>query len=137
MDYCCVNTSCSESFQVISFVFSTISPFEIYKTINTLKQSWVSDWNEISINLLKRCALNIVQILAYLFNKSILEGVFTTALKRTMGYRDSAENYRPIILLSVISKNFECVTKYKILSTFKNELDVFLFLRKTLWGTTI
>ena len=111
-----------------SFVFENISANEIIKIINALDNSNSCGCDQISNKTLKKCVYNISDILAYLFNMSVNTGIFPTELKLAVviplfkkGDRSNKQNYRPISLLSSISKVFEkCIKKRMLEFLLKN-----------------
>jgi hypothetical protein len=105
-----------------SFVFQHISSFEVLNYIRSLSNSKSTGSDDISNKILKEVALNIVDILAFLFNKSICSGIFPDGLKQSIvlplhkkGDQCNIANYRPISLLSVISKIFEKSMKSRMI----------------------
>lgn len=108
-----------------------VSETEIYNIIMGLKNSNSVGVDGISANILKYCAYYIVAPLTYLVNLLLVEGIFPGILKVAKvipvykkGDRLKVENYRPISLLSTLSKIIERVifnrimdfiTKYEIL----------------------
>jgi hypothetical protein len=77
--------------------------------------------------VLKKISLNIVDILTYLFNFSINEGIFPDCLKIAhtiplfkKGDRKNLDNYRPISMLDPLSKIFEKAIKSRLLNYLKN-----------------
>lgn len=100
-----------------------VSEAELFNIINELKKSNSAGLDNISCNVLK-CAVNfIVKPLAFLINKSISEGVFPNILKiarivpiHKKGEKTHVENYRPISLLSSLSKILERVMLNRMLS---------------------
>lgn len=103
---------------------------EIFKTIMTLNNTKAVGFDEVATEALKACASEVSTILAYLINFSFSSGTFPKLLKQSVvkpihkkGLKTNIENYRPITLISVISKLFEAVM-YKRLTIFftKNNL---------------
>ena len=90
------------------------TPDEISKIITDLDRKKSSDINNISPDLVKLNNQSISQILTIIFNISIHEGCFPTAMKQakiTPIHKGdsvlSVGNYRPISLLPIFSKTFE------------------------------
>ena len=103
------------------------TPDEISKIITDLDGKKSSDINNISPDLVKLNNQSISQILTIIFNISIHEGCFPTAMKQakiTPIHKGdsvlSVGNYRPISLLPIFSKIFERLI-YNRLVTFITE----------------
>lgn len=113
----------TEHVQSRSFVFQPISSFEILKAIGYLPNSSSCGADGISSYVLKKIAYLLVDVLAYVFNRCVFEGVFPEELKCAdviplfkKGSVTEISNYRPISLLSVFSKIFEKLMKNRIMS---------------------
>ena len=99
------------------------TPDEILKIINDLDGKKSSDIYGISPDLVKLNAQVISQILSIIFNLSIAEGCFPTAMKSAkvipVHKGDSVlsvGNYRPISLLPIFSKIFERLIYNRLIS---------------------
>ena len=84
---------------------------EVYNVLKNLDKSKASGPDNISPRLLKECASQLAPSICLLFNKSVQSGVLPDEwLKANVvpvhkgGSRDDARNYRPVSLLSVVSK---------------------------------
>ena len=106
--------------------FSNTSPGEIVDIIKGFQSKTSSDIDGISMKLLKVVAIEISSPLAHIFNLSLKKGIFPSALKLSRvvpihkaGKTDICDNYRPIALLSSISKILEKVVSLKLV----NHLD--------------
>lgn len=109
---------------------------EIENIIYDLKATHSVGFDEIPMKLIKHCSLVLSAVLEPLINKTLVMGVFPELLKYSniklihkSGDRKKLENYRPISLLSNISKIYEkviyrriyeFVTKYNIISNRQN-----------------
>jgi hypothetical protein len=90
------------------------SPATIHTTIQNFTPKTSPDIDGISMSLLKKISVNIFVPLSHIFNLSIQQGIFPDKLKisRTVpifksGNAELCDNYRPISLLSSLSKILE------------------------------
>lgn len=97
-----------------TFFLKPATEGDITSIIRNLKNSNSQSDDELTTNLVKKCAHLISGPLTYLLNSSIEEGIFPSALKITKttpifksGDDTSAANYRQIALLSPFSKIYE------------------------------
>ena len=87
----------------------------IKKVITNLDSSKASGPDCIPVVVLKNCEPELSYILAELFNMCLKGSCFPDCWKvssvilmfKNVGERSTAENYRPVSLLSVVSKVFE------------------------------
>ena len=100
-----------------SFEIKTVSITEVFNLLSTIKTSKATGHDRISPKLLKDSADVIAPSLGYIFNQSILTGTFPQDLKTSVispifksGDRTKRINYRPISILSAISKIFDFQT---------------------------
>lgn len=105
-----------------SFYCAEITPTDVAEAIRYASNKKSTGSDGLSIQLFKSCSENLVQPLAHLFNKSLESGIFPTNLKQAIvvpvpkgGVNAELNNYRPIALLSIISKIFEIIVKKQIL----------------------
>ena len=91
----------------------------------------------IPVLVLKKCEPELSYILAELFNKCFKESCFPDCWKvssvvpvfKNVGERSTAKNYRPVSLLSVVSKVFEKLVNNRIV----DHLEIYgLFLISTM-----
>jgi hypothetical protein len=94
--------------------FGVVSPAVIVSTIRSFISKSSSDIDGLSTKLLKNIAIEISQPLSHIFNLSISTGIFPDRFKtsRTVpifktGNSEMCDNYRPISLLSSLSKILE------------------------------
>ena len=93
----------------------SITPKMVRKVVMNLDLSKASGPDCIPVVVLKNCEPELSYILAELFNKCLKESCFRDCWKvssvvpvfKNVGERSTAKNYRPVSLLSVVSKVFE------------------------------
>ena len=94
----------------------------VKKVITKLDSSKASGPDCIPVVVLKNCEPELSYILAKLFNNSLNESCFPDCWKvssvvpvfKNVGKRSTAKNYRPVSLLSVVSKIFEKLVNNRI-----------------------
>ena len=94
----------------------------VKKVIMNLDSSKASGPDCIPVVVLKNCEPELSYILAKLFNKCLKESCFPDCWKvssvvpvfKNVGERSTAKNYRPVSLLSVVSKVFEKLVNNRI-----------------------
>ena len=100
----------------------SITPKMVKKVIMNLDSSKASGPDCIPVVVLKNCEPELSYILAKLFNKCLKESCFPDCWKvssvvpvfKNVGERSTAKNYRPVSLLSVVSKVFEKLVNNRI-----------------------
>ena len=100
----------------------SISPKMVKKVITNLDSSKASGPDCIPVVVLKNCEPELSYILAKLFNNCLKESYFPDCWKvhlvvpvfKNVGERSTAKNYRPVSLLSVVSKVFEKLVNNRI-----------------------
>ena len=93
----------------------SVNPKRVKKVILNLDLSRASGPDCIPVVVPKNCESELSFILAELFNKCVKESCFLDCLNvisvvpvfKNAGERSTAKNYRPVTLLSVVSKVFE------------------------------
>ena len=107
--------------------FST-TPAEVFDTLSGLKPGKAPGLDGLPPKLLSLCARGISVSLCALFNRSFSEGCIPSAWKEALvvpvhkgGPRSCPSNYRPIALLSLVSKTMEKIV-LKRLSAFLGPL---------------
>ena len=103
--------------------FSLTSPGEIVDIIRAFQSKTSTDIDGMSMKLLKSVAIEISFPLAHIFNLSLKNGTFPSELKLSRvipihkgGKPDLCDNYRPIALLSSISKILEKIVSLKLVN---------------------
>jgi len=111
---------------VNSFYFSPVSEISVCKIISSLKNK-SCHLNEIPISILMKLSKLISPILSALINFSFVSGKFPKLLKTARvvpvfkgGDSASVNNYRPISILSSISKIYERVVHSQLLNYFNS-----------------
>ena len=100
----------------------------VKKVIMNLDLSKASGPDYIPVVVLKNCDPELSYILAELFKKSLEESFFPDWWKvssvvpvfKDVGERSTAKNYRPVSLLSVVSKFFEKLVNNRIVDHLEN-----------------
>ena len=100
----------------------SITPKMVKKVITNLDSSKASGPDYIPLVVLKNCEPKLSYILAKLFNKCLQESCFPDCWKvssvvsvfKNVGERSTAKNYRPVSLLSVVSKVLEKLVNNRI-----------------------
>ena len=100
----------------------SITPKMVKKVIMNLDSSKASGPDCIPVVVLKNCEPELSYILAKLFNKCLKVSCFPDCWKvssvvpvfKNVGERSTAKNYRPVSLLSVVSKVFEKLVNNRI-----------------------
>jgi hypothetical protein len=92
----------------------TITPTIVKKVLSTLNTTKAMGSDQVSNKILKECANSLCHPLSTLFNKSIQQGIFPDSWKEALVSsiykkqdRQLTTNYRPISLLSCMSKVLE------------------------------
>lgn len=104
-----------------SFYFSPITETDIKRIINNFEQKNSTGMDDIPITIIKEQVEYFLKPITYLINLSLSTGTFPDCLKHAVikplfkkGEKTEISNYRPISLLSVISKILEAVVKEQI-----------------------
>ena len=100
----------------------SVTPKMVRKVVMNLDLSKASGPDCIPVVVLKNCEPELSYILAELFNKCLKESCFADCWKvssvvpvfKNVGERSAAKNYRPVSLLSVVSKVFEKLVNNRI-----------------------
>ena len=109
------------------FRFVQVSEIEVFLLLESLDTSKSFGIDKIHPLLLKTAALQIYRPLTFIFNLSINQGIFPDSMKLAkvvpifkQGSRFTCSNYRPISVLSSISKVFEKCIYNQLMFYFMN-----------------
>ena len=118
--------------RVTNTIFLEPVTIEEVKNIVMSLEKGAAGYDDISANILKYCIQFVSEPLEYLCIRSLIEGIFPRELKLAHGvplFKSGDPmlftNYRPVSLLSVISKVFEKVM-YKRLLNFIDTYDILI-----------
>lgn len=110
-----------------SFFLSPVLTSEIIEAIKSLSNKKSVGYDEISVDIIKNCTFGLLEPLTIIFNLSFSKGVFPDGWKTAVvipihksGTKDDVINYRPISLLSVLSKVIEIIIKHRLISFLNN-----------------
>ena len=110
-----------------TFNFNEVTVQEVESIICTLKSKHSCGVDGISTNFLKQIKTEISSPLTFLINQSLITGIFPKALKTAKvkplfkkGARVDPNNYRPISLLSSLSKVFEKIILNQLTQYFES-----------------
>jgi hypothetical protein len=103
--------------------FTNTSPKEIENIIKSLRAKESYGYDGITTKILNISTLFISSPLSYIFNRSILSGIFPTRLKYTTikpvfknGGKKKVANYRPISILPSFSKILEKIIYFRLMN---------------------
>lgn len=104
-----------------SFYFFPVTADEVLSIIRSLKNSKSPGLDYISARILKSVAHSISEHVAHLINSSVSAGIFPSILKQAKvipvhkkNAEDNIANYRPISILSQLSKVFERIMHHRM-----------------------
>ncbi|CAB4039783.1 Hypothetical predicted protein, partial [Paramuricea clavata] len=107
----------------------TLTPEEVYHVLAVLDENKATGPDKIPAKLLKNCASSIYLSLCDLFNKSLSLGKLPNEWKLSnivpipkKGPAEDVSNYRPISLLSLVSKVFERCVYNQLVSHISTQL---------------
>lgn len=114
-----------------SIVLNPVTKEEIIQIIKSMKNQYSAGFDKINIFLIKQNLNVITPVLVHLFNLSLTEGVYPDQLKLAIvtpiykkGSRHLIQNFRPISVLSTLSKILETCFKSRLMS-FLNKYNFF------------
>jgi hypothetical protein len=96
---------------------------EISNVLNSMKNKRSTGIDGLGIDIIKRMRGYILKVLVHIFNLSMEDGIFPSILKKSIviplhkgGDLQNMGNYRPISLLSVLSKILERLVKIRLVN---------------------
>lgn len=114
-----------------SLYFEPVTPTEVLNIIYGLKTSCSAGYDNVTSEILKYTASEIMTPLVDIINLSLTSGIFPKQLKQSKispiykkGSTSNVENYRPVVNLSVFSKVIEKVVS-KRLTSFLEKSEIF------------
>lgn len=118
-----VTQSTSDITSSSSFVLDSTDVDEIKTVINSLRSDAATGWDGISPYILKRYATSLAPILCHIFNLCFETAVFPSSLKKAIihpvfkgGDGTLPNNYRPIAVLTALSKVLERLINKRLVS---------------------
>lgn len=120
-----------------SLVIPEVTESDVESIILQLRPDCATGWDGIAAQIVRQCRKELVPSITHICNRAIATGVFPEAFKSAIihpvfknGDRDCVNNYRPISILSTLSKILE-----KILNnSLKKFLDKFNILAANQYG---
>ena len=116
---------------LMSFAFTLVAENDVLKHISSLRTKNSAGIDGISVKLLKKISSALISPLTLIINQSLVTGIFPDKLKIAkvlpLFKKDDhtlMDNYRPISLLTSISKLFEKVVFSQLYDYFRNN-DLF------------
>lgn len=104
------------------FIF-LITSSEILDSIKAVANKNSIGYDGVRVDILKNCMHSLLEPLGILFNLSVSQGVFPDQLKTAVvvpihksGAQTEIYNYRPISIISVLSKILELIVKNRVLA---------------------
>lgn len=121
----CQTQRCIDSMAVFD-----VDPSEIEAIILNLRNDCATGVDKIPTKVIKNSRSSLIPPLTHIFNQCLTSGVFPDSLKKALvhpihknGARDSIGNYRPISVLTVVSKILEKVLNTRLINFLeKNNL---------------
>jgi hypothetical protein len=108
-----------DTFRLNNFSFNEVTIYDIIKIILSMKNKKSTGPDEISVLVLKNNIEILAPVVTYIFNLSVVQGIFPDKLKLACvvpifktNNRQDMSNYRPISLINTLAKVFEkCMQK--------------------------
>lgn len=106
-----------------SMALFNVEHFELERIISNLKDNCAIGWDGIPNTVIKSARHVLIPILVNIFNNCLTHGIFPKAFKKAIvhpifksGDRNSTSNYRPISVLTVLSKIFEKIINNRLIN---------------------
>lgn len=122
------NISNTVSSQCNSFVLLETDAAEVERTILSLRADCATGWDGIPARILIACRNALVSPIMHICNISISSGVFPNGFKKAIvhpiyknGDRDSVNNYRPISILTSLSKILEKIINNRLINYLESQ----------------
>lgn len=107
---------------VNSMSFTPTDPYEVKSVIFGLKSHSAPGWDKVTTDLLKKFVMFLAEPIAFICNLSFETGIFPSIFKQAVvcpvfksGDKSNPSNYRPISLLSTLSKVLEKLVKKRVM----------------------
>lgn len=117
------NNSCPNSMAILSPDCE-----EIERIILGLRANCAVGWDGISAVLIRAARHTLIPIISHIFNLALTSGVFPAVFKRALvhpiyksGDRGSVNNYRPISVLTILSKILEKIINSRLLNYLNSQ----------------
>lgn len=120
----------SNTVESSSFVLFDTDACEVVNIITNLKCESAPGWDNIPTKFIKLCKFLLAPVISHLTNLCFQSGTFPSPLKKSLvtpvyksGRRDDVNNYRPISVLTVISKIVEKIINTRLIN-YLNKLNI-------------
>lgn len=118
------------SVNISSMVLLDTDLSEVCTTLMNLRSDSAPGWDNIPTAFLKHAKNEVVPVITYLANLCFQKGIFPASLKKSIitpvykgGNRDDVNNYRPISVLTAISKVIEKLINTRLLQ-YVNKFNI-------------
>ena len=129
------------------FDFQEVTEVDVTSALRELNVWKSTGLDGLSARILRECSSELAESLSFVFNLSLAEGIYPDQWKEALinpiyknrGNKSEPTSYRPISLLSVVSKVFGRLVKKQLLPFFLDDNAIpdeqfgFLPGRSTLW----
>ena len=125
-----VNIKAADNDNDVRFKFSKVTPDEVFKEINKLKTGKACGYDKIPAKILRSGTTALCIPLANIINRCIDDAVFPDHCKHAVVsavYKKNdclkKDNYRPVSVLTALSKVFESITCEQLMAFFKHVMS--------------